>query len=66
MEKILRGISKSVFLLNEIDFTEEQKKSKWLGCAPATEEAIQAAEKRLNCSLPTDYKVFLRIYNGFA
>jgi cell wall assembly regulator SMI1 len=66
MEKILRGISKSVFLLNEIDFTEEQKKSKWLGYAPATEEAIQAAEKRLNCSLPTDYKDFLRITNGFA
>jgi cell wall assembly regulator SMI1 len=66
MEKILRGISKSVFLLNEIDFTEEQKKSNWLGYAPATEEAIQAAEKRLNCSLPTDYKDFLRISNGFA
>jgi cell wall assembly regulator SMI1 len=66
MEKILRGISKSVFLLNEIDFTEEQKKSKWLGYAPATEEAIQAAEKRLNCSLPTDYKDFLRITNGFV
>jgi cell wall assembly regulator SMI1 len=66
MEKILRGISKSVFLLNEIDFTEEQKKSKWLGYAPATDAAIEATEKRLNCSLPTDYKDFLRITNGFA
>jgi cell wall assembly regulator SMI1 len=66
MEHLLRGISKSVILLNEMDFTDEQKKSNWLGYAPATDAAIEATEKRLNCSLPTDYKEFLRITNGFA
>jgi hypothetical protein len=66
MEHLLRGISKSVILLNEMDFTEEQIKSNWLGYAPVTGTAIEAAEKRLNVSLPTDYKEFLRITNGFA
>jgi cell wall assembly regulator SMI1 len=66
MEKILKNISKSVVLLNEIDLTDEQKKAQWLGFAPATDVAIEAAEKRLNCSLPTDYKEFLRITNGFS
>jgi hypothetical protein len=66
MENILRGIAKHVFLLNEMDFTDEQLKSKWLGFAPATDAAIEAAEKRLNCSLPNDYKEFLKITNGFS
>jgi SMI1 / KNR4 family (SUKH-1) len=66
MEKILRGISKSVLLLNEAAFTKEQIQSKWLGYAPASDAAIEAAEKRLNCSLPTDYKEFLKITNGFS
>lgn len=59
MEKILRGLSKSVILLNEMDFTDAQIKSNWLGYAPATDAAIEAAEKRLNCSLPTkDFRPF--------
>ncbi len=66
MEKILRGISKRVFLLNELDFSEEQVRTNWLGYAPATDAAIAAAEQRLNCSLPTDYKEFLKITNGFS
>ncbi len=66
MENILRGISKSVILLNDGAFTEEQKKTRWLGFAPATDAAIDATEKRLNCSLPTDYKDFLRLTNGFS
>jgi hypothetical protein len=66
MEKILKSISKSVILLNELDFTDEQLKAQWLGFEPATDAAIQAAEKRLNCSLPTDYKEFLTITNGFS
>jgi cell wall assembly regulator SMI1 len=66
MEKILKNISKSVLLLNELDFTDEQLKAQWLGFEPATDAAIQAAEKRLNCSLPTDYKEFLKITNGFS
>jgi SMI1 / KNR4 family (SUKH-1) len=66
MEKILRGISKSVILLNEINLTETQIKTQWLGSEPATDTAIEAAEKRLNCSLPTDYKDFLKTTNGFS
>jgi cell wall assembly regulator SMI1 len=66
MEKILKSISKSVILLNELDFTTEQLKGQWLGFEPATDAAIAAAEQRLNCSLPTDYKEFLKITNGFS
>ena len=40
MEKILRGISKHVLLLNELDFSEEQVKTNWLGYAPATDAAL--------------------------
>jgi cell wall assembly regulator SMI1 len=66
MEKILKNISKSVISLNESDFTAEQIKAQWLGFEPATDAAIEATEKRLNCSLPTDYKEFLKITNGFS
>jgi cell wall assembly regulator SMI1 len=66
MEKILRGISKRVLLLNELDFSDEQIKTNWLGYAPATDAAIAATEQRLNCSLPTDYKEFLTMTNGFS
>jgi cell wall assembly regulator SMI1 len=64
-EKLLRDISKYVLLLNEIETTDAQKQAQWLGYAPATEGAILATEKRLNASLPDDYKAFLRITNGF-
>ena len=65
MGEILRGIAKYTFLLNEMDFTEEQKRYNWLGYAPAKDAAIEATEKRLNCSLPKDYIEFLKITNGF-
>ncbi len=39
--------------------------ARWLGMPPATEEQIQEAEQRLGLALPSSYKSFLRVANGF-
>jgi hypothetical protein len=66
MEKTLRGISKYTIMFDEMDFTDEQLKSNWLGFPPSTSAAIKATEQRLCCILPEDYKTFLGITNGFS
>ena len=66
MKKILQDISKKALLLNEMDFTEVQKTSKWLGKRPNTEGGMIAVEKRLNLKLPEDYRDFMQIVDGFA
>lgn len=65
MQKILQEISKRALLLNEFDFTEEQRQSKWLGVKPASDAEIETAEKSLRIKLPQDYIDFLKITNGF-
>lgn len=65
MLKTLQEISKKALLLNEIDYSEEQLKTKWLGAAVAQESEISDAEKRLKIKLPDDYIEFLKISNGF-
>ena len=66
MKKILQDISKKALLLNEMDFSEVQKTSKWLGKRPNTEGGIIAAEQRLGIHLPEDYRNFMQIVDGFA
>lgn len=67
MKKLLSDISIHFIQLGESEFaTDFQKENKWLGFDPASEEEIEAAEKRLNISFPEDYKNFLRITNGFT
>jgi len=65
MKNLLTEISLIAIQQNESAFTEEQKKSRWLGTQPALEEEIKAAESRLGVNLPDDYKDLLSITNGF-
>src|SRR5882672_5195623 len=44
---------------------DEVKQSQWAGFAPASEEQIAAAEKRLKIQLPPSYRDFLRVSNGW-
>lgn len=46
------------------DFSNEVQKNKWLGFEKATTTEIKAAEKRLDITLPEDYKTFLKTTNG--
>lgn len=65
MKNTLQEISKLAIRLDEFVFTNEQKKSEWLGQAPASMEEIEVAENRLGIQFPEDYKDFLLITNGF-
>lgn len=65
MKKIVSDISKYALLLNEVNFTPIQIETQWLGYFPASDEAIKAAEKKINCSFPVDYINFLKTSNGF-
>ncbi|MGN8056882.1 SMI1/KNR4 family protein [Pedobacter sp. 22163] len=66
MKKILKKISEIAIKQGEFSFTAEQIETKWLGNQPATLAEIQEAEVRLGVTLPTDYKEFLLITNGFT
>jgi hypothetical protein len=39
--------------------------SGWLGCPPASEEQIRAAEARIGTQLPPSYRSFLQASNGW-
>jgi cell wall assembly regulator SMI1 len=65
MKNTLQEISKLALQLGEFIFTDEQKKLKWLGEAPASIEEIEIAENRLGIQFPEDYKDLLLITNGF-
>ncbi len=65
MQKLLQEISKRIILLNETEFTEDQKLSKWIGRAPVSDEEIHKTEELLQLKLPYDYTEFLKITNGF-
>lgn len=45
--------------------TADQIKKRWMGEAPATEEQIAAAERRLGVRLPPSYRAFLKVSNGW-
>jgi hypothetical protein len=47
------------------ELSEKNLKTGWLGYAGATEEQITALETRLGVQLPTSYKAFLRVTNGW-
>lgn len=65
MQRLLKEISKRMLLLNEYDFTEEQRQSYWLGVRAASDEEIGIAKASLQTELPGDYIEFLKITNGF-
>nr|WP_321222917.1 SMI1/KNR4 family protein [uncultured Psychroserpens sp.] len=66
MNSQLKQISEKAIELADFEFTQEQTENKWLGTKPASETEIKLTEKRLGIKLPTDYKEFLRITNGFS
>ncbi|EHQ26307.1 SMI1/KNR4 family protein [Mucilaginibacter paludis] len=65
MKTILQEISLFAIQSNGSTFSDEQRNSGWLGSFPTREEEIQLAERRLGVELPSDYKNFLFITNGF-
>lgn len=46
--------------------SESQREAGWLGYAPASEDAIVAAEERLGVRLPPTYRNFLLTSNGWS
>ena len=66
MNNLLKKISEKAIKLGDFEFTQEQAENKWLGNKPASENEIKLAEKRLGIELPTDFKMFLSITNGFS
>lgn len=65
MKKILEAISLEMIRLDEFHYPEKQLQAKWFGNEPATTDAIEKAEERLQVKFPEDYKEFLSITNGF-
>ncbi|WP_405350133.1 SMI1/KNR4 family protein [Nonlabens sp. Asnod3-H03] len=65
MKKLLEQISIKAIELGESDFSEKQIIESWLGRESATQSDINHLEKRLGVVLPDDYKLFLKMSNGF-
>lgn len=64
-EQLLHKISASAISQNTGDFSDEAKAINYLGKPPASASEIEDAEKRLQLTLPEDYKQFLLTSNGF-
>jgi hypothetical protein len=66
MKNLLIEISKKAIKYENFNFTSEQIKNNWLGNVAATENQIIEKETELGVILPDDYRIFLRITNGFS
>ena len=66
LKKLLEEISIKAIELGEIEFTPEEKETKWLGNSPVSETEIKITEERLGLKFPVDFKCFLKISNGFS
>lgn len=56
--------AKLMYVFQSVDAAEESPLG-WSAGYPATEEEIAKAEARSNITLPTSYKKFARVHNGF-
>ena len=67
MKELLQEISINAIELGYVNakLSPKQLEAKWLGFEPATSEAIHKLEKRLGIELPSDYKAFMQLTNGF-
>ncbi|WP_406684374.1 SMI1/KNR4 family protein [Seonamhaeicola sp. MEBiC1930] len=65
MESLLKQISEKAIELADFEFSQGQTENKWLGTKPCSETEIKLTEERLGIELPTDFKEFLLITNGF-
>ncbi|WP_157504249.1 SMI1/KNR4 family protein [Flavobacterium profundi] len=66
MKEILLTLSLVSIELGDVAYSEKQLHEKWIGFEPATNNQIQAAEKRLSVDFPKDYIDFLNITNGLS
>lgn len=62
MKNLLNKLSDAAIQLGDVDFLLLENNR--LGYAPASKEAVQELEKRLQINLPSDYKDFLLVTNG--
>jgi hypothetical protein len=65
-KKLLRKLCVLTMTCDPEFFSDEEKKTNWLGYTKASSKAILNTEKWLNVRLPDDYKAFLAVTNGFA
>src|SRR5262245_59647171 len=65
-ERMLKRWSDAIIESGEpCDLSADARANRWVGYPPATDDDIAAAENRLQCALPTSYKTFLKITNGW-
>lgn len=63
---LLTDLSQTILARNDIDaLTPEAAADGWMGFAPAYEAAIAAAEARLGVRLPSSYRAFLAVSDGW-
>lgn len=63
---ILVEISKLAILKDPHHFSDDARKTKWLGAnSGVTDVQIEAVETKLNLKLPKEYVAFMKITNGF-
>lgn len=65
-ERLLKAISKQALKAEPDLYTRDERRSRWIGSGPSSEDAITAAEERLRIQLPADYLAFVRASNGLA
>lgn len=63
LEELLTELSKKAIELGDFQFDTLRKN--WIGNESVSESEITAAENRLEVELPSEYKEFLRLTNGF-
>ena len=66
LKNVLKRISELSVKSGDIELSNKQIESNWIGNHPAKIDDIESAEKNLGVRLPQDYKDFLLISNGFA
>lgn len=65
MYNILKQLSESAILLNELIFSDKKIQENWLGEEPADKIEIIKGEQKLQIKLPDDYINFISTTNGF-
>jgi hypothetical protein len=65
-ERLLAAISKQAIKAEPELYTQEERRARWIGRAPASDQAVSGAQTRLGIHLPDDYLGFVRVSNGCA
>lgn len=65
MENLIKKLFEKSIKLGDVEYSEKEINSIWIGNPPASKEMINKVEKKLKVSFPEDYKALLLITNGF-